>query len=112
MSLTTFAHFDADRLIEGLAGLVVCWLFTGRRLGSERAERLAQQLIAGSWVGMGLAAFTAPTMPLLARAKRRVGHELKSAATSGAVSALDQGRWLEWCFQVGHGGHDAHSPTP
>jgi divalent metal cation (Fe/Co/Zn/Cd) transporter len=34
-----------------------------------------------SWVGIGLAAFTAPTMPLLARAKRRVGRRLGSAAT-------------------------------
>ena len=36
---------------------------------------------AASWVGIGLAAVTAPTMPLLARAKRRVGHRLGSAAT-------------------------------
>ena len=34
-----------------------------------------------SWVGIGLAAFTAPTMPLLARAKRNVGHKLNSSAT-------------------------------
>ena len=34
-----------------------------------------------SWVGIGLAAFTAPTMPLLARAKRRVGSQLGSSAT-------------------------------
>ena len=98
--------FGADSLIEASAGLVVVWLFTGRRLGSERAERRAQQLIAGSygllvayilvestrtlvggdhpavsWVGIGLAAFTAPTMPVLARAKRSVGHKLNSAAT-------------------------------
>ena len=40
-----------------------------------------------SWVGIGLAAFTALTMPLLARAKRRVGHQLGSAAT---VSEAEQ----------------------
>jgi divalent metal cation (Fe/Co/Zn/Cd) transporter len=34
---------------------------------------------AGS--GIGLAAFTAPTMPLLANAKRRLGNQLQSAAT-------------------------------
>jgi divalent metal cation (Fe/Co/Zn/Cd) transporter len=34
-----------------------------------------------SWVGIGLALVTAPTMPLLARAKRNVGHQLGSAAT-------------------------------
>ena len=34
-----------------------------------------------SWIGIGLAAFTAPTMPLLARAKRRVGEQLGSSAT-------------------------------
>jgi divalent metal cation (Fe/Co/Zn/Cd) transporter len=32
-------------------------------------------------VGIGLAAVTAPTMPLLARAKRRVGEKLNSSAT-------------------------------
>jgi divalent metal cation (Fe/Co/Zn/Cd) transporter len=104
--------FGADSLIEASSGLVVVWLFTGRRLGSERAERRAQQLVAtsyallvayivveatrtliggdhpaASWVGIGLAAFTAPTMPLLARAKRRVGHQLNSSAT---VSEAEQ----------------------
>jgi divalent metal cation (Fe/Co/Zn/Cd) transporter len=104
--------FGADSLIEASSALVVVWLFTGRRLGSQRAERRAQQLVAASyallvayilvqatrtligehhpaasWVGIGLAAFTAPTMPLLARAKRRVGHQLNSAAT---VSEAEQ----------------------
>ena len=98
--------FGADSLIEALAGFVVIWLFTGSRLHSPRAERRAQQLIAASfyllaayvsieairtlvagdhpqtsWVGIGLAAVTAPTMPLLARAKRRVGSKLNSSAT-------------------------------
>jgi len=107
--------FGIDSLIEVLAGSVVVWLFTGRRLGSEAAERRAQQVIAvsflllaayvavesvrtlagsvhpdPSWVGIGLAAVTAPTMPLLARAKRRVGHRLGSAATvaEGAQNLL------------------------
>jgi divalent metal cation (Fe/Co/Zn/Cd) transporter len=98
--------FGIDSLIEVLAGGVIVWLFTGRRLHSEHAERRAQQVIAisffvlaayvaieslrtltgaehpaASWVGIGLAAVTAPTMPLLARAKRRVGRQLGSRAT-------------------------------
>jgi divalent metal cation (Fe/Co/Zn/Cd) transporter len=98
--------FGADSLIEALSGFVVIWLFTGARLHSETAERRAQQLIAVSyfvlaayvavesirdlaagykpgvsWVGVGLAAVTAPTMPLLARAKRKVGVQLGSSAT-------------------------------
>jgi divalent metal cation (Fe/Co/Zn/Cd) transporter len=98
--------FGADSLIESFAGLTVVWLFSGRRLHSATAERRAQQVIAASffvlaayigveavrtlaggqhpgtsWVGIGLAAFTAPTMPLLAVAKRRVGHRLGSSAT-------------------------------
>jgi len=98
--------FGIDSLIEVLAGSVVVWLFTGRRLQSESAERRAQQVIAisffllaayvtveslrtlggsshpdPSWAGIGLAAVTAPSMPVLARAKRRVGHRLGSAAT-------------------------------
>ena len=46
--------FGADSLIEASAGLVVVWLFTGRRLGSERAERRAQQMIALSYALVGL----------------------------------------------------------
>ena len=98
--------FGADSLVEALAGFVVLWLFTGKRIGSAHAERRAQQLIAvsffilaayvateasrtliagdhpkASWIGVGLAAFTAPTMPLLARAKRHIGQQLNSSAT-------------------------------
>jgi divalent metal cation (Fe/Co/Zn/Cd) transporter len=97
--------FGFDSLIEALSGGVIVWLFTGGRGASAAAERRAQQLVAGgyfvlaayvavesvrdlvgghhpeaSWIGIGLAAFTAPTMPLLARAKRRVGQELGSSA--------------------------------
>jgi divalent metal cation (Fe/Co/Zn/Cd) transporter len=107
--------FGADSLIESFAGFTVVWLFTGRRLHSGTAERRAQQVIAlsfyvlaayvgveairtlangdhpgTSWVGIGLAAFTAPTMPLLALAKRRVGMRLSSSATvkEGAQNML------------------------
>jgi divalent metal cation (Fe/Co/Zn/Cd) transporter len=98
--------FGIDSVIEAIAGGVIVWLFSGGRGSSTLAERRAQQLIAASyfvlaayiavesvrdlagshhpsasWVGIGLAAFTAPTMPLLARAKRRVGHQLNSSAT-------------------------------
>jgi divalent metal cation (Fe/Co/Zn/Cd) transporter len=98
--------FGIDSLIESLSAFVILWLFSGGRGSSAQAERRAQQLIASSyfilaayiavestrdligshepdasWVGIGLAAFTAPTMPLLARAKRRVGQKLGSAAT-------------------------------
>jgi divalent metal cation (Fe/Co/Zn/Cd) transporter len=98
--------FGVDSMIESIAGLIVVWRFAGRRSHSQAAERRAQQLIAisfymlaayvgfeavrallggdhpaASWVGIGLAAVTAPTMPLLARAKRRVGDQLGSSAT-------------------------------
>jgi divalent metal cation (Fe/Co/Zn/Cd) transporter len=107
--------FGADSLIEAFAGFVVVWLFTGQRRTSLKAERHAQQLIAASflvlaayvgveavralvngqhpeasWVGIALAAFTAPTMPALAIAKRRVGNKLGSSATvkEGAQNML------------------------
>jgi divalent metal cation (Fe/Co/Zn/Cd) transporter len=103
VALTAFA---GDSLVEVLAATVVVWLFSANRGASEFAERRAQRLVAASyfvlvayitshalydfaagskpsisWVGVGLAAFTAPTMPLLARAKRNVGHALNSSAT-------------------------------
>jgi divalent metal cation (Fe/Co/Zn/Cd) transporter len=77
--------FGVDSLIEVAAGLTIVWRFTGSRLGSAASERRAQQLIALSY--FVLAAYVAvesvPTMPLLARAKRKVGHALGSAATVG-----------------------------
>jgi divalent metal cation (Fe/Co/Zn/Cd) transporter len=98
--------FGLDSLIEVAAAGVVIWLFNRGRGSSHAAERRAQQLIAASygllvayigaeavrdlvdahhpavsWTGIGLAAFTAPTMPLLARAKRNVGRQLNSSAT-------------------------------
>jgi divalent metal cation (Fe/Co/Zn/Cd) transporter len=98
--------FGIDSLIESVAGFVILWRFGARRSHSDTAERRAQQLIAvsffvlaayvaveavrtllggdqaePSWVGIGLALFTAATMPLLARAKRRLGEQLGSSAT-------------------------------
>jgi divalent metal cation (Fe/Co/Zn/Cd) transporter len=103
VALTSFA---GDSLVEVIAASAIVWLFSAGRGASATAERRAQQLIAAtylllaayivshslydlttnsrpsaSWAGIGLAAFTAPTMPLLARAKRRVGHALHSSAT-------------------------------
>ncbi len=98
--------FGADSLVESAAGFIVLWRFAAARSASEAAERRAQQLIAisfyvlaayiaveairsltggnepaTSWVGIGLAAFTAVTMPPLAIAKARVGARLGSCAT-------------------------------
>lgn len=103
--------FGFDSLIESLAGFIILWRFGASRAHLESAERRAQQLVAGSyfvlaayvgvesirtllgggrpsasWVGIGLAAFTAPTMPLLARAKQRVGRRLNSSATVSEAS--------------------------
>jgi divalent metal cation (Fe/Co/Zn/Cd) transporter len=103
VALTSFA---GDSLVEIVAASVIVWLFSADRGASEGAERQAQKLLAGCYallaayivshalydlvaasrpsvssVGVGLAAVTAPTMPLLARAKRDVGRALYSSAT-------------------------------
>jgi divalent metal cation (Fe/Co/Zn/Cd) transporter len=120
--------FGADSLIEALAGGVVLWLFTGTRRGSSSAERRAQQLIAASffllagyvgvealrtlvnadhpaasWVGIGLAAFTAPTMPLLAYAKRRLGSQLHSSATVKEAAQTQLCAYLSIALLLGLG---------
>lgn len=120
--------FGADSLIEALAGVVVLWLFTGNRLGSHTAERRAQQLIAAtffalaayvgieavrtlvgndhpraSYVGIGLAAFTAPTMPLLARAKRRLGSKLSSSAAVKEAAQTQLCAYLSVALLLGLG---------
>ena len=105
-SSVALVAFSLDSLVELASGGVIVWLFSGGRGASVGSERSAQKLIAASygllvayigveairdllgahhpsvsWVGIGLAAFTAPTMPLLARAKRGVGRKLNSSAT-------------------------------
>ena len=118
--------FGADSLIEAVAGFVVVWLFTGTRVGSHTAERRAQQLIAVSffvlaayvsvesvrtffdgqhsdvsWIGIALAAFTAVTMPLLAYAKRQVGHKLHSTATVKEASQTTLCAYLSVALLIG-----------
>ena len=119
--------FGADSLIEALAGFVVLWLFTahGSALGprsvvpasdSDLVLVLAayvsvesvRSLLGGdhpeaSWVGIGLASFTAVTMPLLARAKRRVGTRLSSSAAVKEASQTQLCAYLSIALLVGLG---------
>jgi divalent metal cation (Fe/Co/Zn/Cd) transporter len=100
--------FGLDSAIEGLASVIIVWRFTGTRTLSQTAEARAQQAVAvtffllapyiaydaisalaaghkpaASWPGIGLAVASLIVMPLLGRAKRRLGTVLGSAATSG-----------------------------
>jgi divalent metal cation (Fe/Co/Zn/Cd) transporter len=126
-SSVALVGFGIDSLIEVAAGGVVVWLFTGRRAGSASAERIAQRLIAASflalavyiavdslhalggdhpqpsWVGIGLALVTAPTMPLLARAKRQVGRRLGSRATESEAGQNLLCAYLSVALLVGLG---------
>jgi divalent metal cation (Fe/Co/Zn/Cd) transporter len=122
--------FGADSLVESLAAVVVLWRFAAARAGSERAERRAQQLIAGSfyvlaayvavesvrtlaagdepavsWVGIGLAAVTAIAMPALAIAKQRVGARLGSSATASEGRQNMVCAYLSVALLVGLGGN-------
>jgi divalent metal cation (Fe/Co/Zn/Cd) transporter len=100
--------FGLDSVIEGLASVIVIWRFTGSRTLSEDAEHQAQRavaitffllapyitadaihaLVAGehpdtSWLGIGLSIASLAIMPLLGIAKKRIGTQLDSHATSG-----------------------------
>jgi divalent metal cation (Fe/Co/Zn/Cd) transporter len=100
--------FGLDSAIEGLASIIVIWRFTGRRRLSDHAEQRAQRLVAVSffllapyiaqdalralinadhprisWIGIGLSISSMLVMPLLGRAKQRIGSELGSGATAG-----------------------------
>lgn len=94
--------------IEGLASVIVIWRFTGSRTHSETSERRAQRGVAISFfllapyvaaeairalatsshaeataVGIALTASSVVLMPLLGRAKHRLGERLGSNATAG-----------------------------
>ena len=99
--------FGIDSAIEGFASVVIVWRFTGSRMLSESAERKAQKLVAiqffilapyvgveairslingdrpdESIVGSALAASSVVVMPLLGRAKQRIGSRIRSSATA------------------------------
>jgi divalent metal cation (Fe/Co/Zn/Cd) transporter len=94
--------------VEGLASVIVIWRFTGSRTLSGTAERRAQRGVAVSFwllapyvaaesihhlvagqrtestvIGIVLTAIALVAMPLLGRAKHKLGAELGSDATAG-----------------------------
>ncbi len=120
--------FGVDSLIELAAGVVLLWRFGATRSDSPAAEERAQKLIAASffvlaayvtveatrtlltasepdasWVGIGLAAVTMPTMPLLALAKRRVGQRLHSSATIKEASQTQLCAYMSVALLLGLG---------
>lgn len=105
VSLTGWALSSA---VEGLASVIVVWRLTGRRALSATSERRAQQAVAVSFwllapyvavqgahdllagsqaghsrLGIALTVSSVIVMPVLGRAKHRLGARLGSAATAG-----------------------------
>jgi len=103
--------FGLSSVVEGLASVIVIWRFTGSRIHSESSERSARRAVATSfWLlapyvaaesllhlinaeqasssaaGIIVTATSLMLMPLLGRAKQRLGRRLGSAATSGEGS--------------------------
>jgi len=100
--------FGISSAVEGLASVIVIWRFTGARTLSETSERRAQKAVAisfwllvpyvaaealykllvnaeaeTSYLGIGLTISSLILMPLLGRAKFKLGSRLGSAATAG-----------------------------
>jgi divalent metal cation (Fe/Co/Zn/Cd) transporter len=98
-----------DCAIEAAAAMVLIWRFSGGRVESVTAERLAQRVVGASfillvpyivvqaidhlasgdasgasWNGIALAATDAVLMPVLGSAKTRAGRRLDSAAATGS----------------------------
>lgn len=98
----------ASSFVEGLASIIVIWRFTGTRTRSEHSERIAQRLVAGSFLllvpfflyeavhrlvdggdatenvlGIAVTASAIVLMPALGQAKLRLGRALGSRATAG-----------------------------
>ena len=97
-----------DSAIEAAASVIVIWRFTGSRELSHSSERRAQKAVAisffllapylaaqaiytlasdsppkTSWLGIGLSIASLLAMPLLGRAKTKLGEQLNSRATAG-----------------------------
>jgi divalent metal cation (Fe/Co/Zn/Cd) transporter len=99
--------FGLDSAIEGFASVVIVWRFTSWRTLSHAAEDKAQKIVAvqffilapyvavesvrslvngdrpeESVVGIALAASSLVVMPMLGRAKQRIGSRMGSSATA------------------------------
>lgn len=121
--------FGVDSYVEVFAGSVVLWRLSKDRHGeelSQRAERRAVRLIAVTFLalaagvgiesirklvvgarpdeslfGIGLAVVSLVVMPLLARAKRRVGQQLGSRALTADATETALCVWLSAILLVG-----------
>lgn len=117
--------FGLDSAVEVLSALAVSWQFSGRVDARDR-ERVALRLIAVSFfalaayvsadalvsllserspepssVGIGLALASLIVMPLLVRAKRRVGHELGSATVNADAAQTELCTYLSAVLLAG-----------
>lgn len=123
--------FGVDSYVEVFAGAVVLWRLSKEDVGqhvSARAERRAVRLIAVTFfalaagigvesvrrlvtaerpeesaVGLVLAVVSLLVMPLLARAKRRVGRRLGSRALEADATETDLCVWLSAILLAGLG---------
>jgi divalent metal cation (Fe/Co/Zn/Cd) transporter len=123
--------FGVDSYVEVFAGGVVLWRLSKERVGqeaSEEAERRALRLIAGTFfllaagvlvesvrrlasaeaptespAGLVLAVVSLVVMPLLARAKRRVGRRIGSQALLADAAETELCVWLSVILLAGLG---------
>jgi divalent metal cation (Fe/Co/Zn/Cd) transporter len=123
--------FGVDSYVEVFAGSVILWRLAKERQGaqiSNVAEQRAVRLIAitflllaagvaieslrkllvgsrpdESLVGIGLAVVSLLVMPLLARAKRRVGEQLRSRAVTADATETTLCVWLSAILLAGLG---------
>lgn len=121
--------FGVDSYVEVFAGVVILWRLAQERQGedvSEAAERRAVRLIAATFFalsvgigveslrklatntrpdeslfGIGLAVVSLAVMPLLARAKRRVGEQMGSRALVADATETSLCVWLSAILLVG-----------
>jgi divalent metal cation (Fe/Co/Zn/Cd) transporter len=118
--------YGVDSTITGVASLIIIWRFTGTRLSSDNAEQQAQKVVAitffllapyiivaavhhlvtgshaqASWVGISLAIISVTLMPMFGHAKKRIGVELHSSATTGEGSQNILCAYLSLAILVG-----------
>jgi divalent metal cation (Fe/Co/Zn/Cd) transporter len=120
--------FGVDSLIELASGMAVLWRMTvdGKVEHRERNEKLALQLIGGSFIalaaylifesvaslvgrrapepsvpGMVIAVLSLVVMPLLSRAKRNIAAQLKSPAMKADATQADFCAYLSAILLIG-----------
>jgi hypothetical protein len=78
--------YGLDSTIQGMASLVIIWRFTGSRIDSEQAERLAQKIVAVTFFLLAATSVLKPSAARSPASRPRVRNAATASSSSRAIT--------------------------